>query len=404
MRGRTNANGGIFLNATTDEFEVATGNSIVAGDFVEYSINSDYVTLNTSFIGEVYNVSLNHYIAIIGNYPTLFTYINGIINIIANYPYTATSIAQIDSTRYAVALSDKIGVLQVSDSAITLISSINESDANLVYVYGTDIILNYNDTTIKTYKCNNTYTSITNVDTAETSANHSRFFGRTSDRFLTLTISSSGSGATRVDTYTIDNRPINISTGEIGESITTSFIKRENSSASGTTCEAVNDRYIIFTEREYSYSQTYFYATYISAYDVVENRLITQMGALPDRGLSYESSSTRLGTNNRFILVFSQKSFLLLFDTNLMTITILDSSTTLTGSNHILYNFDRINLGDMKENTGYRNVYIGSNTLQIGTPTNTVKRYQGTGNPMGVAKQSGSAGDTIAVYIPSTSY
>ena len=47
MRGRTNAsNGGIFLNATTDDFEVATGNTIVAGDFVEYHYDSEIKDLS----------------------------------------------------------------------------------------------------------------------------------------------------------------------------------------------------------------------------------------------------------------------------------------------------------------------------------------------------------------------
>ena len=36
MRGRINSDlySGVAINATTDDFEVATGNTIVAGDFV----------------------------------------------------------------------------------------------------------------------------------------------------------------------------------------------------------------------------------------------------------------------------------------------------------------------------------------------------------------------------------
>ena len=99
MRGRTNAsNGGIFLNATTDNFEVATGNSIVAGDFVEYQYDTGVEPLNSTFKINAYLVdnTTHTYIGVIGDYPTLFTYINKEITIVATYQTATTCLIMLE--------------------------------------------------------------------------------------------------------------------------------------------------------------------------------------------------------------------------------------------------------------------------------------------------------------------
>lgn len=89
MRGRTNVGGGngIFVNGDIDYYTVAEGNSITAGDYVSRKIIPEYQEL---FSGDsvVYGndkVGDNLYLCQIGNYLRLVNYDGNIINIVRSY-------------------------------------------------------------------------------------------------------------------------------------------------------------------------------------------------------------------------------------------------------------------------------------------------------------------------------
>ena len=123
MRGRTNeGNGGIFLNATTDTFEVASGN-ITAGDFVEYYYDETVKTiLGTSIYDKAFLVdaSQNLYVTVNSGYVTLFTYANNVITTVASYNNTTvTQLFKYTDTKY-ISSDGKVFAINTTNRTITL--------------------------------------------------------------------------------------------------------------------------------------------------------------------------------------------------------------------------------------------------------------------------------------------
>lgn len=407
MRGRTNAsNGGIFLNATTDNFEVATGNSIVAGDFVEYHYDSVLKPLNSTFVGDSYLVdaTTHTYIGLIGGYATLFTYIDGEITIVSTYATASTCLVMLDATHYFVwnDTTRKVGLVSCTTSTITLVDeeySASSSANSFVRVNATTMVYKHNNSNnlYKVYTDAN-YTSIAGL----TSTNIGSSFyiaGATSDSVVICQISGSSSA------YTHTFRIYDIST--LNQSGYFEMVSYDYTLSFYPNI-VIEDRYLIvsYAHKTIQSGVTKNYP-YIYILDVIDKASKANIGFNDLSVLSCSLSS--VSSQNGFIVYELDNTipshrltylYWVKFDSSLYTLTKSDYTIIENYVGNAIFAFNDTKFGFMINNQGYINLDTSTDKVVVGTPSNKVKEWEGSDDPLGVAKQSGNAGDTIAVYIP----
>ena len=409
MKGRTNAsNGGIFLNATTDDFEIATGNTIVAGDFVEYHYDSQVKPLNSTFVGQNYLVdaSTNLYIGLIGGYATLFTYINGVITIVDTYSSATPFVVKLNSTHYVLrnTTNNHLVLVEVANNEISYIAETSSAYQNTTPI-------RVNDTTITLILGTYLYTIITNSEYTSISqgasinmssaSNGYAFVGATTTRIVVATYTTSGQTRSYVAYIYVGNDTFTTLSYDSYFSFTT----YDNYAMKFYPDIVIADRYFLATCGYKSGSGTYTYGQYIHLLDAVDKRL--PISARPI--YSYNDSSadikiSNVDSNNRFVLASLSNSYknawLFKLDESLMSFEQSEASELPSYFPTTIYNFANRKYAFMINNNGYINADTSTNRVVIGTLTDTVEEWSGSGNPMGVAKQSGNAGDTIQVYVP----
>lgn len=407
MRGRTNAsNGGIFLNATTDDFEVATDNNIIAGDFVEYLYDTGVNPLNATFAGDSYLVddTTHTYIALIGGFPTLFTYINGEITIVDTYETSSACLVMLDATHYFVFNSTTyyVGLISCTTSEITLITeTASTSSVEFVRVDSTSMVYRRSNSgnLYKAYTDEN-YSQI-NIRSINMSSSFN-IAGATSNMVITCTKSNSGT------TYTNTFSRYNASNLTLIDTFT---ITTYNYGLSFKPQLLFNDRYILTYNTSKVGSSPFYYYQELRIIDTEEKRQVVSATVQNEHSGTSSLSFSQNNSSNEFIVSeeeyisspanYKVWNYLFTFNNNLGTLTKSEKTeldnTRLT---FIYYKFGEKKYGAMINNSGYQNVDITTGRVVFGTPTDTVKEWTGSGNPMGVAKQSGTAGDTIEVYIP----
>lgn len=399
MRGRTNAsNGGIFLNATTDDFEVATGNSIVAGDFVEYKYDTEVKPLNSTFSGVSYliDATTHTYIALIGTYPTLFTYINGEISVVYSYSTSATHLVQFDTTHYAILNSStyKFELLFCTTSAISKITETSTTYSNVgecARVNATKIAFRNGNTYLKTVNTDSEYTTLSVVDGVNTQ--NFKLVGASSDKIVIMQTTSSASSYS--NTFIVYNADTFTNLGSF--TISTDYM-----SLNVLPEIVIDDRYFVLRHTERIGSSPYKYYMRLYVIDSVNLRSVTSLQFTDVNNNALNVRVSTINTQNEFVveIISSNNSYLywVKYDTELSSL----SKSEYTQFNKIgyLYAFSAKKFALMINNEGYANLDTTSGKVIAGTPTNRVKEWAGSGDPLGVAKQSGNAGDTIAVYIP----
>ena len=409
MRGRTNAsNGGIFLNAITDNFEVATGNSIVAGDFVEYKYDTGVKELSGTIEQRAKNylvdATTSLYIALINNIPTLFTYANDTITVVATYPYNATYLVKHNDTTYIASDSNVIYVLSidVTNQSFTLLGS--KSGIGYITMKFSDTIYlgitsqnTYSDGAINVYNCSD-FTNITRKK-SNTGLSLGIQFAVYDNTFYSL-YGAMGSSYGRLYltpwTFSADG------TATRGTPIQ---IDGTGSSAQASTSRAYvlseglfNNRYVIFA---------YLYGSYTSPNDQIAVFDFEQMSlVIKDYFSPYllDSSvfSSNINSDGEIVIgtIATRAISLFKFDATNISLTRLDTKDIDNQTWKAIFDFPNKKHALLTYNSGYTPFSASNNQIAIGELTDSVKEWTGNGNPMGVAKQSGNAGDTIAVYIP----
>lgn len=409
MRGRTNTDlySGVSINATTDEFEVATGNTIVAGDFVEYHYDSQVKPLNSTFVGQNYLVdaSSNLYIGLIGGFATLFTYTDGVINIVDTYSSTTPFIVRLNSTHYVLrnTINNHLVLVEVSNNEISYVAETSSSYPNTTphRVNDTTIALIIN-TYLYTIITNSEYTSISQgASLSMSSASNGYFFvGATETKIVVATYTTSGQTRNYAAYIYVGNDTFTTLSYDSYFSFTT----YNNYAMKFYPDIVIADRYFLATCNSRSGSGTYTYGQYIYLLDVVDKRLPISARNIFDYSDSSEIKISNVDSNNRFVLASLSNSYknawLFRLDESLMSFEQSEATELPSYYPNTIFNFANRKYAFMINDSGYINADTSANKVVIGTLTDTVQEWSGNGNPMGVAKQNGNAGDTIEVYIP----
>jgi len=407
MRGRTNAgNGGIFLNATTDTFEVASRNNIVAGDFVEYVYDTEYTSLEGSFTTKNYLVdsTTNLYIAIKETIPTLFTFDGETITVVGTYPYNASYLVKYSDTIYIASNTNAIYVLEVDvqNQNFNLIAS-KTGIGYINFRYDTDTFLGVIPTssTIKVYDCSD----LTNITLLKTNTNKTCNTPLcVYDGVMYCVDGAIGSAYARMYMFPYT---INTSTGDATQG-TLIEIASIGGSASAVSSDVyplssklLDDRFLIFGYRFASYSTA---PVRMCVYDFVQNTKVVDKFYQIDNKYVTSNYSSEIKDDGTIVICSPGASgefmglVLFKFDKTNLTLSILDYKESSVSDYRILdYQNNRYSIHHPNAYLPFR---VSNNKLIVGELTNTVQQWQGSGNPMGVAKQSGTAGDTIEVYIP----
>ena len=394
MRGRTNISGGITLNATVGNFLVASGNNITGGDFVEYILNSGTtVSLDAKFGSGCFLIdeTSHTYLGIIGLYPTLFTYVSGTITIVSQLSVDATQIDKLDATHFVAFNSsselqaNKVFTFSATSTTLTKINETTFTGYGTISAVASKVFVIVGASEMKSYLCDSSF-NISNVSTF--SLNTGSLLGVTSNAVVVKTYSSSY--------YYIYVYPINATTGVITN--TSGRLSRsENDFGVGFAgYKAINDRYIPIIGND----------TYVNLVDVNEN-VLRGMGKVTTNNSTIRKTSP-VNANNEFVLLSIYNSvcsyFAVKIDTTTMSIAVEDTITdNMSASVFYVSLLTDNQFVAFVNDIGYKNVYLYSGNVEFGSPSNVVQQWSGNDNPMGVAKQSGSAGETIEVYIPQVS-
>ena len=402
MRGRTNAsNGGIFLNATTDDFEVASGNSIVAGDFVEYHYDTATKIIEASTMyNRIFTVDLsaNLFVTVLSGYISLISYIDGVITIVDSYnssqattpvfQYNATTFIDSDGNVYVVDISN-----QTIDYSKNIGGTYKYKVGNYYVTYTFNYVSSNNHTiTIKSYDCTD-LDNITLVDTKDVTltsiSDDPRFstfegysvYDSGIGFFFTLAVSSSSPKSVRCFRIMAD-----ISSSGIITATYTSLAYNTGSTLPANNLNIFNDsalggRYIPYYYKVASNSA-------YQLYDVVSGNSISSSIT--------NNTSDSIQTNDAVYFFLSGQLYKIVKATNtLYTLDTAQNERKAPIKNNIFISHIVSN-----SKVNYSSEYIINDEVVEGTLTDTVQSWSGGLNPMGVAKQSGTAGDTIAVYIP----
>ena len=420
MRGRTNAsNGGIFLNATTDNFEVATGNTIVAGDFVEYMKSTGEREVYGSNYGKecfLVDSQTNLYITRISGYVALITYVDGVIT--EKYIYnvsTSTELVKYDNTTY-ISLSGDVYIVDVANQTVSLSFNIGISFNSKSGNYLIKVQSTYSSSytyVITTYDCSD-LENVTQIDQdnsmhEQSGATFIAGVGFNGGHCFAVTFTYSSSPYTAYgQLYYVY---IDETTGEITSiNKETVYNLRDNTKrVSGSisfTSKPIGGRYLlIHISQNDGYASGTVYLDRI--YDTVTrtiklSNLSGSNNVIPYLSPYYESNGYWY-----WMLTRDESSVdkTYLYKTDMLTgITdLLDTeeiSTNLKNVAWLMKNNDFARLRTNSTTLLYNVVKVIAEKISGEIIPDTVEEWSGGTNPMGVAKQNGNAGDTIEVYIP----
>lgn len=413
MRGRTNAgNGGIFLNATTDTFEVASGN-ITAGDFIEYYYDETVKSISgTSIYDKAFLVdaSQNLYVTVNSGYVTLFTYANNVITTVASYNNTTvTQLFKYTDTKY-ISSDGKVFAINTTNRTITLEATLTLSINGIFNGYLVKVTKNSSGYTIVTYSYSGG--SATQVDTKTFTDGNAPYETLKGVCVFNYGIAYAVRG---YDTSTSTKHGYGLveivdlsSTGYIGDKTevilynvshsTTSMVSGNIDFMSDTALNGVFLPVRHYNTNGTTTTQNYYYKLIaVMNQNAIVNIHTAHAGNMPVISESY------LGTGYLYFFTSDYQNNVIELhkvDMNTLAESKLDTVSQDARSVFHFTGNDWAFLTVDSSNIDYQNVVISGDIIVQGELTNTVKEWTGNINPLGVAKQSGSAGDTIEVYIP----
>lgn len=469
MRGRTNISGGgngLAINGSIEQFQVAEGNTIVAGDFVEYEKLEQEEYFDSNHYGKVYpgfkNVVIpykeNIYVFLsamensVVHLAKLVRFEKGSLEIIYNFPdiYGEGNFYIMESGEFVVkSISGYIYIYRYENDVVTLISSIavsnsNDSGTGICSLKNLILDISYNYCYIYRYgESEINYFGYKSFQSGGTSASsvHVRCFPVSDNIVMVFSFISSYVYLTTLEI--IDD----------GEDITytqnrsTLFNNASTGSPAGYYVQGniqCVDKKVLVTRGgfndEISFSDTYIYSWedefYKNNFQFNPFTIIKYEGFYDDFQylVPYSNLTVQFVKNNVIMVAcmpvsYSSKSYTYTRDKLVIFRIELDwenylmkysnmvqydpteeiESTANFGfgwgnffednEGNIIYIYQR---GNVEDNTGryLLNLNYNNGILSLGEQTNLVKPYSG-GSAMGIAKDSGTAGDTIDVYVPS---
>ena len=448
MRGRTNADysNGVVLNATTDTYEVATGESILAGDFVE-----QYTTIS----GKLYNASsivetthspyknaklfrmTDGNILCVGEKLNLYHDDNDVITKV--WDEKNTSLLSLDF------------IIQLSDNCLLGDFTVN-SESKL---QATLLHYNTSDNTIvsKTLTSTNKIVEYSSggsdnwVWVIPTSNGQYRAFAKayqgTQDRAYIGTGLLNITG-NNYSNYNVDLSSTVLRSDYIGESNKTDFVFVARIDANNNFLMKSNpnssiflhfngESFTEFTMSSYPYRSfsgigklvydnstiDFFsvgsnlirtYRAYINPTDPTNYNVIRSQESLisDSRNCNMRYITTQNNKDIYFVHDYIDDTIRVIrIDINTGNYEVLQSINVDTRNSTYTFIVSQIyndSVYALLGNIFYKFRFVNLNLADISTSTKYVKRITTQDYIKGVAKQSGTAGQTIEVYIPSTSY
>ena len=381
MKGRTNVlNGGIILNANTVDKEIKTGN-IVAGDFVQYYTESSTISYDEymyfiGYIGDYTVVAIGNNstknIAILKDDVILDRYVDHGFNY---QPYWAVIVENIIIFYSA---DDSVITLKIVNDKLTLVDIRTPS-----YLYSPC----YVNGKFMGMETNKAYINVCDID----SEGNISEFTRSAFNFNSSNVDfkyyngiyyAVGQGSYSGYKFELDsnNQAINIVSGQ----------------------GKIDTGFSLFSQ--FQYGSKVLYPNNPSAIPICLHDLVT--------GANVQVAGIRSGTSGKpiiiqvenshtYILTYGSTFHLYEFDPDSVTVSLIASG----GSNYK----ESLATAWLKNNIINATIYNSTNRKKlqvygegiIAIPdVNYVIPYDGNINPIGVAKESGTAGDTIAVYVP----
>ena len=431
MKGRTNITDGIFLNATTEQKTIKSGETIVAGDFVEYETISDAITLKTGLTNPTQPYVLqkydtNNFVFVCNGVLYAVTFDGENAQIIASYDeYNIAEVKPLTTSKFVVAIANSstyiAGTLILTSNGFTVESlASNGSTSSLQLGYPIYIDINESNVTFissdSSYDnfyylqyTNNTISYVAQSDVLFQYTDYKYSITKANNVLYKLCAKKSSYGSTS-GTPQLYQIAINYSSHTATETLL----------VSGSASTVGSPRYIDNVR-------------------ACNNKII---------GVGYDYVSGSYVCNNLIVADLSTDSPLLSTH-NLKTIYGVTSSTTFNvcrieniDNEHFVsnahssnrthtvildYNIDLVSNVETHQASDYGTMaYIEGDVFGIKCGTNMiltfldvtdnlsvltaptskeiVSRWRGTNKPIGVAKDGGTGGDTISVYIPSSQY
>lgn len=387
MKGRTNVlNGGIILNANTVDKEIKTGN-IVAGDFVNYYTENSYIPFSEYF----------YFAANIGDYTvgTSPSSSSGSLVLIKNNEilnrystYTVEDIASIGNY-IAVSSGKMLLIIGIQNDTLVLVDS-HEFSKNIKFL---EVANNKIVAFLASQTCYDTC-AVCQISQngqiqglAESSVSTYMQNAYAPDLryyngwYYMLSLSSSGNSYNFKFQVNVNNQIENLaSTYSLPSSNSKRFLYQKDSK-------------VLYGES--AYKSCYWVELTTGAYTSVNGI----------NGIA----TTRITENGLFLVKRDSTSYnveLYSFNDESVEVTLLSSlnDSGYYGAMPLNTCWFKGNNACIKNNdsgTYYVEIAdIVNNTLTHHQNKNYVKPYAGGIEPIGVAKESGTAGDTIAVYVP----
>lgn len=414
MRGRTNVGGGngIFVNGDIDFYTIADGNSITAGDFVSRkiipSIKQLYSTSATPNKGD--KVGDNLYLFVVNQYLTLVKFDGKTIEVV--YAYTGYRVphcyydeetgiiwgtAYIGSSEY----DWKIARFEIENEKIRLKDLFSEEHSGKygdylgVYEKNNTFIIFSGSSTIQ-FDC---YAVSENGQVARNTFTKSfssikgmSFINNHGSRFYVLTSNSGTLNQTSA-------RYINVS--ETEDEVELKFIRSAPSSyntvgmATSRVIEKSGKAFFVYSDS----SGEKYGSVKICIYDM-ETENHTEYDILPvNENFRFLEISDFI-TSDTFMVKINNKFLLLKYSWETNSIEIYSNTIELDNRAYSTC-VPLVNQNSIGRFGQYATIFtVDGNTLLAGEDQKIIQPYDKDIGSIGLAKNSGKAGDSIAVYVP----
>ena len=425
MRGRTNVGGGngIFVNGDIDFYTITEGNSITAGDFVSRKIIPQIQSVynNSITIRGGDKISDDMYLFLINNYLTLFRYNGTNISIVRTYTtYTTEDYAYDPETGriWGVVYSDtgyNIVQFEIQNEKIVFINKYEENIGDRstycyyakenifyrVYGVGSSVGYGYTDIIIEKYMIseNNSIERASETIRKEGIGNsRSLAVKRKIGNKIYFTISSTWGREQDTKSYYERMGVLSISDTSVFDILYSYSFGYKVGNLTTSTVVEKNNKCIFLASAEKGKEKLIIVDLETNTH--AEFGLINILSTMSDLGYGYYELSDFL-TESLFLLKKNEKCFLLEYNQ--------DTGQIQQYSNMVEIKDFYVNGAFLNQGNDIILLGINGKTIKFefdgtmllsGEDQKIIQPYDKDIGSIGLAKNSGKAGDSIAVYVP----
>lgn len=414
MKGRTNLGNGIFLNATTALKIVSGANGITAGDFVQYYTTNPYdelATVTNEKFHHFKKIGNDYYVVQVGDtILQVLRYTNDVMEII--HTITSTFIVGyviIDSTHIVVSETRVVKSYEITTNGLTELSSVSVLTSNpngyshidydsttnqiLLRSYADVYFVHISNEYILTYSSSTDYLQLKHNNVVINYNNNG--FLENNDYYV-MGSNTTGSSS-NIYKFVLDLNNHTITSSLVGENAYSS--SQEQIYILGDNFACISKEYNISSYklrlRVYSKANLSVVANNSDAYPIISNFIGTNKFIGIDTTRKYAIFEFNEANNTFSVLsnIYSEE------------ISLLMNNASIYAENGTAFVIANMASGsNLKEIARYLSYNDNYTQITGKTSTDYVERWDGSLDVIGVAKDSGESGDTINVYVPSSTY